>query len=119
MVTGTHTQSLLGTFRCAAGGNREDCRRSRRIRHRGVLFQGRIVRHRTCTERRRIRYLPAARPHGGMGGRCGGTVFRTAYQYGAGAAVHHPHEDSPMCRSTVRFALYSLPVVPVRFPGTL
>ena len=71
MVTGTHTQSLLGTFRCAAGGNREDCRRSRRVRHRGVLFQGRIVRHRTCTERRRIRYLPAARPHGG---RAGGAV---------------------------------------------
>lgn len=71
MVTGTHTQSLLGTFRCAAGGNREDCRRSRHVRHRGVLFQGRIVRHRTCTERRRIRYLPAARPHGG---RAGGAV---------------------------------------------
>ena len=55
----------------------------------------------------------------GMGGRCGRAVFRQAYQYRAGATVHHPHEDSVMRRSIVYFALYPLSVVPVRFSGSL
>ena len=49
----------------------------------------------------------------------GRTVFRAAYQYGAGTTVHHSHEDRFVCRSAVRLALYSLPTIPVRFSRTL
>lgn len=93
--------------------------RSRRVRHRGVLLQGGIVRRRAGAQRRRVHHLPAARPHGGMGGRCGGALLRAADQYGAGAAVHHPHEDGFVHWRAVRFALYFLPVVSVCFPGII
>lgn len=56
---------------------------------------------------------------GDMGRKYGRTVFRAAYQYGAGTTVHHSHEDRFVCRSAVRLALYSLPTIPVRFSRTL
>ena len=80
----------------------------------GVLFQRSTIFSRTCPQERRIHYLPSFQPDRGMERRLIRIFLRPAHQHGTGTAVHHSHEDCTMCRSVVRFAVYPLPVVPVR-----